>query len=101
MKLTQQNRCDIFLRELQESISASRSYDEFGMYNLSGMHEGPAGYSMGMGMGTMSMGRAGRGYRRMRSSAPDLPSLVAIGFSNYFPWSACELNFMPSSLSMT
>lgn len=76
MKLTQQNRCDIFLRELQESISASRSYDEFGMYNLSGMHEGPAGYSMGMGMGTMSMGRAGRGYRRMRSSAPDLPSLL-------------------------
>jgi ATP-dependent Clp protease protease subunit len=63
-------------RVTEESISASRSYDEFGMYNLSGMHEGPAGYSMGMGMGTMSMGRAGRGYRRMRSSAPDLPSLL-------------------------
>jgi len=49
------------------------------MYTLSGMHEGPAGYSMGMGMGgsmSMSMGRGGRGYRRMRSSAPDLPSLL-------------------------
>ncbi|KAF0926692.1 hypothetical protein E2562_027129 [Oryza meyeriana var. granulata] len=63
-------------RVTEESISASRSYDEFGMYNLSGVHEGPAGYSMGMGMGSMSMGRAGRGYRRMRSSAPDLPSLL-------------------------
>jgi ATP-dependent Clp protease, protease subunit len=49
------------------------------MYTLSGMHEGPASYSMGMGMGgsmSMSMGRGGRGYRRMRSSAPDLPSLL-------------------------
>ena len=47
------------------------------MYTLSGMHEGPASYSMGMGMGgSMSMGRGGRGYTRMRSSAPDLPSLL-------------------------
>jgi len=63
----------------EESVSAARSYDEFGMYTLSGMHEGPASYSMGMGMGgsmSMSMGRGGRGYRRMRSSAPDLPSLL-------------------------
>ncbi|KAG8069097.1 hypothetical protein GUJ93_ZPchr0005g15744 [Zizania palustris] len=63
-------------RVTEESISAYRSYDEFGMYSLSGTHEGPASYSMGMGMGSMSMGRAGRGYRRMRSSAPDLPSLL-------------------------
>ncbi|VAH11665.1 unnamed protein product [Triticum turgidum subsp. durum] len=41
-----------------------------------GTHEGPASYSMGMGMPSMSMGRAGKGYRRMRSSAPDLPSLL-------------------------
>jgi ATP-dependent Clp protease protease subunit len=61
---------------MQESVAASRSYDEFGMYSLSGTHEGPASYSMGMGMPSMSMGRAGRGYRRMRSSAPDLPSLL-------------------------
>ncbi|CAD6332615.1 unnamed protein product [Miscanthus lutarioriparius] len=63
----------------EESVSAARSYDEFGMYTLSGMHEGPASYSMGLGMGgsmSMSMGRGGRGYRRMRSSAPDLPSLL-------------------------
>ncbi|KAL6618667.1 hypothetical protein ACP70R_033806 [Stipagrostis hirtigluma subsp. patula] len=60
----------------EESIAAARSYDEFGMYTLSGMHEGPASYSMGMGMASMSMGRGGRGYRRMRSSAPDLPSLL-------------------------
>uniref|UniRef100_A0A0A9DJ91 ATP-dependent Clp protease proteolytic subunit n=1 Tax=Arundo donax TaxID=35708 RepID=A0A0A9DJ91_ARUDO len=60
----------------EESIAAARSYDEFGMYTLSGMHEGPASYSMGMGMTSMSMGRGGRGYRRMRSSAPDLPSLL-------------------------
>ncbi|XP_047072757.1 ATP-dependent Clp protease proteolytic subunit-related protein 1, chloroplastic-like [Lolium rigidum] len=60
----------------EESVAASRSYDEFGMYSLSGTHEGPANYSMGMGMPSMSMGRAGRGYRRMRSSAPDLPSLL-------------------------
>jgi len=43
------------------------------------MHEGPASYSLGMGMGgsmSMGMGRGGRGYRRMRSSAPDLPSLL-------------------------
>jgi len=47
------------------------------MYTLSGMHEGPASYSMGMGMGgSMSMGRGGRGYTRMRSSAPDLSSLL-------------------------
>jgi len=49
------------------------------MYTLSGMHEGPASYSLGMGMGgsmSMGMGRGGRGYRRMRSSAPDLPSLL-------------------------
>ena len=66
-----------FAYELQESVSAARSYDEFGMYTLSGMHEGPASYSLGMG-GSMSMGmgRGGRGYRRMRSSAPDLPSLL-------------------------
>ncbi|CAN6345632.1 unnamed protein product [Urochloa humidicola] len=67
----------------EESVSAARSYDEFGMYTLSGRHEGPASYSMGMGMGmdmggsmSMGMGRGGRGYRRMRSSAPDLPSLL-------------------------
>ncbi|KQK04587.1 ATP-dependent Clp protease proteolytic subunit-related protein 1, chloroplastic [Brachypodium distachyon] len=66
----------------EESVAASRSYDEFGMYNLSGQHEGPASYSMDMGMSmgmgnaSMRMGRAGRGYRRMRSSAPDLPSLL-------------------------
>ena len=68
-----------FAYELQESVSAARSYDEFGMYTLSGMHEGPASYSLGMGMGgsmSMGMGRGGRGYRRMRSSAPDLPSLL-------------------------
>ena len=61
---------------MQESVAALRSYDEFGMYSLSGTHEGPASYSMGMGMPSMSMGRAGKGYRRMRSSAPDLPSLL-------------------------
>uniref|UniRef100_A0A453A3N0 Uncharacterized protein n=1 Tax=Aegilops tauschii subsp. strangulata TaxID=200361 RepID=A0A453A3N0_AEGTS len=60
----------------EESVAALRSYDEFGMYSLSGTHEGPASYSMGMGMPSMSMGRAGKGYRRMRSSAPDLPSLL-------------------------
>ncbi|KAI5020798.1 hypothetical protein ZWY2020_045686 [Hordeum vulgare] len=60
----------------EESISALRSYDEFGMYSLSGTHEGPTSYNMGMGMPSMSMGRAGKGYRRMRSSAPDLPSLL-------------------------
>ncbi|KAK3134689.1 hypothetical protein QOZ80_5BG0409480 [Eleusine coracana subsp. coracana] len=66
----------------EESVSAAKSYDEFGMYTLSGTHEGPASYSMGMGMGmgmgsmSLGMGRGGRGYRRMRSSAPDLPSLL-------------------------
>jgi ATP-dependent Clp protease protease subunit len=62
----------------EESVSAATSYNEFGMYNLSGTHDGPATYTMGMGMSsmTMGMGRGGRGYTRMRSSAPDLPSLL-------------------------
>jgi ATP-dependent Clp protease, protease subunit len=50
------------------------------MYTLLGTHEGPASNSMDMSMDTsnmnMGMGRGSRGYRRMRSSDPDLPSLL-------------------------
>ncbi|KAK1698292.1 hypothetical protein QYE76_014989 [Lolium multiflorum] len=50
----------------EESVASSRSYSMSALQVTTWVWAMPS----------MSMGRAGRGYRRMRSSTPDLPSLL-------------------------